>query len=395
MAAHDDDERTAPSAERAPLFDRRISDLLLDVRHTPSVDAVIDRLCERLAAGGVPVWRSSTMVPTRHPEVFGRTYYWVRGEGSRSVVHEHAIVETPSYQGSPIEAIHLGSGPIRVRRDDSSRRVFPGVEELFAKGATDYVMFPLAFRNVISGVSWATDAAAGFSDEHMRAFEGLLPALSIRLELESSYFATESLLETYLGRNAARRVFAGDVRRGTGESIHAAIWFCDMRDFTAIGDRLRPSELVALLDRYFEKLAGPIEDHGGEILKFVGDAALAVFPTGAGVGERDACRRALESAEAALAAVDISMSIGIAMHVGEVLFGNIGARNRLDFTVIGAAVNTTSRLQSLCRSLGVPLVMSRAFADAAGREAQSLGSHVVRGVSEPVEVMTLPAFVRR
>jgi adenylate cyclase len=207
------------------------------------------------------------------------------------------------------------------------------------------------------------------------------------------------LLGVYLGKNAARRVSSGEFQRGRGELIDAAIWFCDVRRFTERSDRTSPGRMIEILDGYFDAFAGAISDQGGEVLKFIGDAVLAIFPLGSDA--RGACRRALAAVEQAFAALarfneqlalrgDDPVEVGVALHRGSVMYGNIGARDRLDFTVISSAVNEASRLESLCKALGTRLALSAAFVEAAELEGVSdLGEHALRGVQAPLRVFTV------
>lgn len=251
-----------------------------------------------------------------------------------------------------------------------------------------------------SFISIASDAPGGFDDARLAAFERLLDPLEARLELESNRFSTETLLEVYLGPNAARRVLAGDFRRGSGQRIHAAIWLCDLRGFTSLADLLPLDQVVPVLDAYFEAMAQPLTD-GGEILKFIGDSILAVFPTGE--DEAGAARRAVAAARKSLEAFNVStvaqkhgLAAGVAVNLGEVMYGNIGARERLDFTVIGAAVNETARMEALCKPLRTPLVLSEGVARHLDPyQLCPLGSHVLRGVSTERPLFTLAAFAPR
>jgi adenylate cyclase len=278
---------------------------------------------------------------------------------------------------------------------------FPICRDLKAQGGTDYYAQGLRFSNgEVSYVSWATREPGGFSDEALRALDAMAPVLSRRIELESAYHATRSLLEVYLGKNAARRVLAGQFRRGGGELIRAAIWFCDLRGFTSISDQTAPSRVVGILDAYFDSVASVIAAHGGEVLKFIGDAILAIFPLADDTG--DACQSALEAAEQALGALeqlnreranDPPLAIGIALHVGDVMYGNVGSRERRDFTVISSAVNETSRLEGLCKVLKTPLTLSHAFVGAVARaDIVDLGEQELKGVSSKLRVFTLERF---
>jgi len=350
----------------------------------------------RLLAAGVPVRRMRTSVTTKHPELFVRAVLWHAERGTDVRDGRRDLLVTPTYLGSPVARVRAGEPRIRCRLTGPDADLsFAICGELAAEGLTDYVVYPLIFgTGERTYFSFATDADDGFSEADLSLFTALLPALSVRVELESANYALSSLLEVYLGHNAASRVLAGSFMRGTGQPIHAAIWFCDMRGFTTMADRLPATEVVKTLDRFFESVAGPIGPHGGEVLKFIGDAVLAIFPVLAdGVGA--ACGRAMAAAKAAVDGVSLlnrsgevpPIELGIGLHVGEVMYGNIGARDRLDFTVIGAVVNEVCRVESLCRALASPILMTAAFAAACDRDRViSRGVHELKGVAAPQEI---------
>lgn len=349
---------------------------------------------------GLPLWRISFALLAKHPEVLWRTVRWHESEGTTVVDRAHELARETSFKGSPVALLVDGAGPIRVRLDGPDLR-FPVCRELAADGGTDYYAQGLTFSNgERSYVAWATREPDGFTDDALRALDAMLPMLACRIELESSYYATRSLLEVYLGRNAAQRVSAGQFRRGGGELIRAAIWFCDLRGFTSISDRTAPSKVVQILDVYFDCVAGVIAAHGGEVLKFIGDAILAIFPVAD--DPRGACQSALTAAERALSSLDDvnkgrpgepDLNIGIALHLGEVMYGNIGSRERLDFTVISSSVNETSRLEGLCKTLGTRLTMSETFVNSISRtDVVDLGEQDLKGVSAKQRVFTLAHF---
>ncbi len=207
---------------------------------------------ERLLADGTPMWRILLTVLAMHPEVLGRSVQWQRGMGVSILSAPHSIVATPSYQGSPVEAIHRGSGPIRCRLDGPAEALpYPQLGELRTQGGTDYFIAPLVFGDGrVSFISFATDAASGFSDEQLRLFELLVPFLTVRLELESAAFSLRSLLQVYLGRNAAERVLSGQFKRGEGQLLRAAIWYCDLRGFTSLVDHTALDAVIPILDQY-------------------------------------------------------------------------------------------------------------------------------------------------
>ncbi len=372
-----------------------LSRWLVDAPHDPDPAVFMRALVAELVAAGVPIWRASYALMTKHPEVLWRTVRWRAGEVSIED-QPHARLTEPFYLDSPVHAVRQGTTSIRAKLG-SGIMAYPILDELRAQGGTDYFIQQLPFTTgQATFVSWATSEPDGFPDAAIALLAELRPFLARRIELESAYYATRALLDVYLGHNAARRVLAGAFQRGGGELIDAAIWFSDMRDFTALSDRVTPAEVIATLDRYFDAVASAISAGGGEVLKFIGDAVLAIFPVGDDA--RGACRRALAAAEAALTAIDAlggDIAIGIALHRGQVMYGNIGAKGRLDFTVISSAVNEASRLEGLCKRLATSLALSESFVAAAAVDnVLDLGSHDLKGVSAPIRVFT-PSHLAR
>lgn len=371
--------------------------LSTECRALPAPD-FLPALAEHLVAAGVPVLRLSTSMITKHPEVFVANLEWQRGMATAlETARRHSITTADRYRASPVAEIHNGADTVRGRLAEGDRR-FPIYDELRNGGSTDYYAVAIVFGDgKRTYFSFTTDEPRGFSDDAISVIESLRPALAARLELAAAYHSTRSLLEVYLGKNAAARVLSGAFRRGTGELAPCAIVFGDMRGFTSFADRRSPAEVVSALDRFFETVALPIHEEGGEILKFIGDAVLAVFRAESS-SETEGCARALRAAERAIAGVEASpdpFRLGVALHFGEVLYGNIGAQDRLDFTVIGAAVNEASRIEGLCKVTGKSLLMSDAFVQrlpvADRARTTSAGEHAVRGVGYPVAVHTVRA----
>lgn len=359
---------------------------------------------DQLRGAGLPLSSCNLSLITKHPELVWRTVQWTEAAGVKAIERSRETIAQPYFTASPFARLRQGEPYVRVRLDPGPLP-FPICEDLRARGATDYLAQALPFcTGEISHVSWSTRAPGGFSDEAVAALLGLTAALGQRVELESAYHATAALLEVYLGRNAGRRVVAGGFRRGTGELIDAAIWFCDLRDFTALSDDRTPDVVVHTLDEYFDQVAGVVMAAGGEVLKFIGDAILAIFPV---IDDpRAACRSALAAAEAALVALrnlnearaargDSALGLGIALHLGRVMYGNIGARDRLDFTVISSSVNEACRLEALCKPLGTPLTLSEAFVNAVDAPGiVELGHHALKGVRAPIRVFTLASALQ-
>jgi adenylate cyclase len=356
-------------------------------------------LADRVRAAGIPLWRLRYALMTMHPEVLWRSVLWRKDEGVTVFDQPHARLEDTFYTASPVAVVRKSLTPLRVSLGPGELP-FALCTELRDQGATDFYALPLPFTSgQVSYATFVTDAPAGFSERAIALFEAISPFLARRLELESAYYATRALLEVYLGKNAARRVLAGEFQRGRGELIDAAIWFSDVRGFTQLSDRAPPARVIEILDGHFDAIAGAVSDNGGEVLKFIGDAVLAIFPLGD--DPRGACRRALAAANDAFAALartneglqargEDPVAVGVALHRGPVMYGNIGARDRLDFTVISSAVNEASRLESLCKPLGTRVALSAAFVETAEVEGVvDLGEHALRGVRTPLRVFTL------
>jgi adenylate cyclase len=384
---------------RSPILDWLIG----DARRLPDGPTLLRALCERLLEAGMPLARASFHIRTLHPQLYGVGFYWQRGADDIRVFRaEHGILQTPQYQQSPMRLLFEGAGAVRQRLDLPDADFdfdFPLLNELREQGLTDYVALPLTFSDgKIHGTTWSSDRPGGFTTEHLAQLYDLLPVFSLLLEIHLNRRIAINLLDTYVGRDAGERILRGQITRGSGQTVRAAIWFCDLRGFTELSERTDRDTLLACLNQYFDCMAKPVEEHGGEILKFIGDAMLAMFP----LETEQACQRALQAALDARAAMgklngeraargEEALGFGIALHAGDVMYGNIGAANRLDFTVIGPAVNLTSRLEKLCRALGLDLLVSDTFAGmCACADYRSLGTHVLSGISRPVEVFTVP-----
>jgi adenylate cyclase len=260
-------------------------------------------------------------------------------------------------------------------------------------------LFRLLDRHPV--VTWATDATDGFTDEQVADLRALTPALGAVVEARLRRRIARDLLETYLGREAGPRILSGQIRRGRGERVRAVIMAADLRGSTALSDELHPDEMIELLDAWFERVAEPVQAHGGDVLKFLGDGVLAIFPIET-LGEPDAAAAALRAAGETLTGLHAArcptgsagrgpLRAGIGLHIGDVFYGNVGALSRLDFTVIGPAVNLAFRIESMTKELGRPLLASRAFADAVPVPLVSAGTHRLRGVVKAEELFSPPA----
>ena len=371
---------------------------------------LIGGLCRRIVAEGIPLSRLYCFVRTLHPQVYATGYTWRRdSQEVEEIAAPHAIVASALHLESPCASIFNGAGTIRRRLDIPDPRLdFPILKDLLDEGASDYASIPVRFSDgQINVVSVTADRPGGFSTKDLRLIHEMLPVFGHLLELQVVRRNAAVLLDTYLGKHTGRRVLDGLIKRGDGEDIHAVIWFCDLRDSTRLADSMSRAAFLGILNAFFDCLAGAVLDHGGEVLRFIGDAALAIFPTAAADTQRrvhgvaHACRTALAAAVDARERIatinrrrarigDPPLRFGLALHLGEVSYGNIGVPSRLEFTVIGAAANEAARLENLCKALNEPILISGAFARCFPGKLISLGQHPLRGVGVPQEVFTLP-----
>lgn len=388
-----------------PAVDRAFRWLLREGRQQPTSGELLQGFCRELAEGGFPLMRAFLAKPTLHPQIASIAYRWARAKPVvEAFTREHDIWQSDQYLRSPMALIYAGEPMIRRRLFGPDLRLdFPVLEDLLAEGATDYAIFGLRRGDgrPLAVASIATDAPGGFSDEQFHGFQSLLPLLSLIVEAIETRLTAKSLLEIYLGADAGRRVMGGLIRRGESVTIAAAIWQCDLRDFTAMSNQLPRDEVLAILNDYFDAVTRPVLARGGEILKFIGDAVLAIFPMKDDLDRDDKCRVALTAAEEALEAMrDVNelrasagkapLSVGIGLHAGSVNYGNIGSQTRLDFTVIGPAVNLAARITGLCRPLNQRLLASKAFASPCGSKLVPLGHYPLHGFDQPQEVYGLP-----
>jgi len=360
-------------------------------------EEVLLELCQRLLAQGLPLYRVAVFVRTLHPNVLGLGFIW--HEGSDAIEINEApydFLESDRYLRSPIRAVFSEHGEIRRRLADPDWPIdFPVLEDFRGEGVTDFLAVPLRFLNgEVHAASFATRRPEGFSDAELAALRRVGVALTRVAEIYAGLRKSRNILDAYLGHHAGEKVLAGHIRRGDGEDIHAVLWFCDLRDSTALADSMSRADFLRLLNEFFESVLGPVLARGGEVLRFIGDAALAIFPVGADPAE--ACAQAVHAAHdaigcmaAANAARARPLAFGIGLHLGDVMYGNIGTPTRLEFTVIGAAANEAARIESLCKTLAVPLLVSERVARHVPG-CTTLGHHRLRGVGNPIELFTLP-----
>jgi adenylate cyclase len=361
-----------------------------------------DALCWRLLGAGLVVSRISLSVFTLHPQIVGLNFRWWRDRHVTEVLRVgYGVQQTADYFESPIRTVIENGATVHFRlADQESIAPYPLLAKLRDGGASGYFACPVTFFNGRhQATTWTTDRPGGFNDADIAQIQAILPVLAVVIEARSMHRLAGTLLNIYLGRTAGQRILDGDIRRAQGEHMNAVILASDMRGFTSLSDRLPGEELIALLDDYFEAVAAPVQARGGEVLKFVGDGLLAIFPLGA-CASADAAERALSAVDEIFARIATlnterraiernEFRFGIGLHLGDVIFGNVGAVDRLDFTAIGPAVNLAFRLETLTKRLGRDLLVSHDFAGACRRPLVSLGFHPVKGLSEPEEVFGL------
>jgi adenylate cyclase len=356
---------------------------------------------EQLAAAGIPLYRLAYFQRTPHPEFAGKGYFWRRGRGLEVREATHALLQGPEYLDNPLPAVFEQRKTMRVRLEQAEPQL-PILKELKAEGATDYVALPLLFTTGhVDALSVVSDAPGGFSTTDLDRMFQLQFAFTRIVETHSLRDTAINLLDAYVGRAAGKRILAGEVRRGDGQTIEAVIWYCDLRGFTRASDRLSRDTVIALLNDYFTAMGEAVTEAGGEILKFMGDGMLAMFHITSASERAATVARAVWAAAAAAetigalnvaraAASEPDVRFGLALHLGEVMFGNIGASKRLDFTVIGPAVNYAARLEKLCAEIDCRLVLSSAIADLMPANTLApLGRHRLKDIDEPQLVFGL------
>jgi adenylate cyclase len=376
--------------------------LIGDARRINSFTRTIDDFSWRLLASGIPLLRVSLHGGTLHPQFLGATYVWWRTTAqTQEVMITHEVADLMPYAENPVLRVREGGETLRRRLDGSEMGFdFSVLFDLEARGATEYFALPVggAFGPRAYMAAYVTDRPGGFSEREIADLSAISQRLSVVADMNSQRQIAENVLKAYLGPQTGGKVLAGQIRRGSGEAIAAVLWSSDLRRFTEMSDHLPGERVIAILNDLFDLQAKAIADHGGEILKFIGDGLLAIFPVANPDEVSRAAANALAAAQEALGLLRARQSpegeppleIVIALHYGTVIYGNVGATDRLDFTVIGPAVNLVSRIEAIAKSLDLPLVVSDNFADAYGGTLKSLGQHQLRGLDLPHELFTPP-----
>jgi adenylate cyclase len=372
---------------------------------------LVGEVCTRLTRHGVPILRSFVGLDTLHPVYEGRAVVWRRGDNDLKLTEygrSDAAERSDAWLRSPFYyMLQNKESFLRRRLSTESEGEFSIFPDLRRAGATDYVAIGASFGDnrriaIMEGVmsSWTTDAADGFRDEQIAALRHIVPALALAMKTAALTHIAETLVQTYLGRDAGQRVLRGQIGRGVADRIETVLWFSDLRGYTKISDGAAPEQIIPLLNDYAETAIEAIHAHGGDVLKLMGDGILAIFNFDS---HTRACCQALDAATAAQCAIAAlnqgraakglpTTEMYLGLHVGEVFYGNVGSESRLDFTVVGPAVNEVSRIAALCRSVDRPLLLSSAFVQALGADAPALasvGRYVLRGVAKAQDLYTL------
>jgi adenylate cyclase len=387
---------------------------------------IVTQFCEYCVAAGIPLGRAHVFIDTLHPVHEGRLFRWGYGP-DEPTVHEYGRTSfegpdateavsldaqaTEVWERSPFHSmLQSGASLLRRRLAPDTIEEFSLLPEWHSAGVTDYVAVLTRFapEGVVGEMdavysSWGTKAATGFDEDQLAALERVVPFLALAIKSVSLVRMTRTLMETYLGRDAGQRVLRGRIVRDVAERIDAVVWFSDLRGFTRITDT-KPEQVVSLLNDYSDVIVSAIHEQGGDVLKLMGDGTLAIFTA---ESRTHACGAALTAAIAASEGVaklnkrraaeqKPTTDMYLGLHVGEVFYGNVGSRERLDFTVLGPAVNEASRIAAMCRSVDQPILLSAAFADVGEMKHRvvSVGRYALRGVSQPQELFTIDSVPR-
>ncbi|MEO9904501.1 adenylate/guanylate cyclase domain-containing protein [Nisaea sp.] len=370
-------------------------------------EALVAATAERIVEAGVPVDRCRVAMYTLHPETGSLLFDWDRAENAPQSGHRHEIAysdgDSEEWRASPLHHM-MATGTMQFRRrltGPDAKVDFPVLAEYHDEGFTDYYACMFGGKEALKLIRdgerscgallrWLTRHPDGFSDHDIAFIDSIVPALTSAIQAHLDQEIAANLLDAYVGPLVGERILKGEIRRGMAESLNAVLMIADLSDFTSVSDIVSKEEMVSALNRHFDAMLAPVEAAGGQVLKFLGDGFLAIFPFDPGM-QRETARKALQASTEALTAVDAlaeteadlarpAMGLNVALHLGEVMFGNVGSRDRLDFTVIGPAVNEASRMESLCRSLGTDIILSETIAELLPEQTRLLTRTELRGV---------------
>jgi adenylate cyclase len=364
--------------------------------------ALVGQLGHRLREAGIGVERITAFVRTLHPQRAGARFSWDPSLAeARAGDLPWGDLNTPAFLAGPLAQVFATGNEYRQRLDTPTPHAYRGFEEMRQAGLTDYVALSLKFLGgTTNGITYACATPGGFTDEQLQGLRWITRPLARVAETLSLMRTAVNLLNTYVGRNAGERILGGHIQRGDTESIRCVIWFSDLRGFTSLSGDKTPVETIAVLNELFECQVPAIEQHGGEVLKFIGDGMLAIFAITSRVDEHAAAEAAASASVEAFAALErlnmtrlnrgaAEIRFGLSLHVGDVAYGNIGGANRLDFTAIGSAVNLASRIESLTAKLGKNVLLSEELARLLRRPTRRVGAFELKGFTEPHAIFEL------
>jgi adenylate cyclase len=359
-------------------------------------------LSEKIVQAGAPIDRLTIILPTLNPLVRATSAAWSKDTNKTiPFMAQHDVEKTDRYVGSPLQQLFDTQRSVRQSLGELPEDAHLAYTELADDNFTDYYAMPITFSSGLgSAFIVVTKAIDGFSPCDIKNLKRLRDYFAPSLEVYSLRFLSTSLMTTYVGKRTGEKVLSGMIRRGDADTINAALWFSDLRNFTHLTETLPAKEVFAMLNEYFESVSAAVRARGGEILRFIGDAMLIVFPISTDVSKRSACNAALESAKDSRATLAVInhlrkrksqplIEFGVGLNVGEVVYGNVGAPDRLDFTVMGPAVNRTARLESLTKKLGHDVLVSKDFSDQIDCDTISLGLQNMKGIIEPQSVFAV------
>ena len=393
-------ERPVTQRPKHDTVDGIIEWLAGPAQHIPSLGDEFDEFAWRMLAAGFPLLRATLQLRTLHPQYLGANFVWWRTTGRTVLTFvTHEVQDLFGHEDNPVRRVLVGGETLRRRVDIADHELdFPILHDLKAEGATDYFALPIKSSFGTNYMAtYVTDRPGGFTATEISDLTRISHRLGLLADLRNHRRIASNILAAYLGSKTGPKVLAGQIRRGTGEEITAVLWSSDLRGFTERSDSLEGVQVISMLNALFDAQAKAIVSHGGEILKFMGDGLLSIFPIDSADQAPAATRSALAAAMEAVDAVrgltnDPSLmseppfEIVVALHIGTAIYGNIGAADRLDFTVIGPAVNLVSRIEAVAKTLKLPIVVSDDFARAYGDMLQPLGRHQLRGLATPHEL---------
>ena len=397
------DDNTLVSGINEWLADQALSE--------PDIVGMFEGLCHRLRAIGIPLARARLTWPTLHPLFQAETILWSREDGTEFEQFLHQDNMSDAWHESPMKYMLEHDISVMRRNLDGPNALFdfPVLKDVMEQGMTDYLVVSTAFTGHTNTqhiksrgifVTWSADRAGGFSNNEIESLQKIQRRFAVACKTVVQDRISHNIVETYLGTKAGEQVLNGAIRRGDGDTTNAVVWYSDLRNSTALADTMPGDEYLKLLNTYFEATAGPVIEAGGEVLDFIGDAVLAIFPfenesekNKAVCAATCALRRSLDASEK----IDVqrkkdglpAIKFGVGMNVGSLLFGNIGVPQRLSFSVIGPTVNEVARIETMTKVVGKPILVTKEVAEFEADSWQLLGNYTLQGVSQKIDLYTL------